>query len=314
MTPRAWPGDRGTGRRDGPSQRCHDRSFPRVRPCLATTRSWWPRSPITRSPASERAAAEALVADVQPVRRPARRPPRTARRDPGDAHARAADRLHADRARRRPPPFGRLAPFVAILGTSRDALSRPLAVGLTTLGLAGLLVAAAPSFMIGQCLGGAAPTVRRGARPRAPAAADRRRVRRSARRRSPAASAAAAAARIGRPGSWRHRRVGRSVGGARSRGRAAIADGATQPPGTEAYTNGIDKAQAGATGGKSGESPTPPATCWPRRTSAASRPSPVLSVAFLVAGLGAVRPALDGAPLRRLTAPSLEVRGARGYT
>jgi hypothetical protein len=36
--------------------------------------------------------------------------------------------------------------FVAILGTSRDALSRPLAVGLTTLGLAGLLVANIPSF------------------------------------------------------------------------------------------------------------------------------------------------------------------------
>ena len=43
-------------------------------------------------------------------------------------------------------------------------------------------------------------------------------------------------------------------------------------------------------------------------------PLPVLSVAFLIAGLALFALALDGAPLRRLTGPSLEVRGARGYT
>lgn len=38
----------------------------------------------------------------------------------------------------------------AAIGTSRDAFSRPLAVGLTTLGLAGLLVATIPSVLTGQ--------------------------------------------------------------------------------------------------------------------------------------------------------------------
>jgi hypothetical protein len=39
---------------------------------------------------------------------------------------------------------------VAAFGSSRDAFSRPLAVGLTTLGLAGLLVATVPSVLQGQ--------------------------------------------------------------------------------------------------------------------------------------------------------------------
>ena len=39
--------------------------------------------------------------------------------------------------------------FVAVFGSSRDVFSRPLAVGLTTLGLAGLLVATVPSITSG---------------------------------------------------------------------------------------------------------------------------------------------------------------------
>jgi anti-sigma factor RsiW len=39
--------------------------------------------------------------------------------------------------------------WVAAIGSSRDVVSRPLAVGLTTLGLAGLLIANVPSFSFG---------------------------------------------------------------------------------------------------------------------------------------------------------------------
>ena len=114
-------GERGTGWRDAPSQRCHDRSFPRVRPCLArhdpgglARRSLTPGQRARRGRGARR--------HVQPVRRPAGRPPRTPRRDQGDAHTRAADRLHADRARRSAPPFRRLAP---LRGDPRDVARRP---------------------------------------------------------------------------------------------------------------------------------------------------------------------------------------------
>ena len=45
--------------------------------------------------------------------------------------------------------------FIAGIGTARDGFSRPLALGLTTLGLAGLLVATVPSILTGSA--GAAP-------------------------------------------------------------------------------------------------------------------------------------------------------------
>ena len=109
-------------------------------------------------PASERAAAEALVAtcsqcadlqaDLLALRAATRAMPTPARPTDYTLTERDAARLRSGGWRR----------FVAILGTSRDALSRPLAVGLTTLGLAGLLVSAAPSFMMGSASSGAAPT------------------------------------------------------------------------------------------------------------------------------------------------------------
>jgi anti-sigma factor RsiW len=60
----------------------------------------------------------------------------------------------ADAARLRPAGWRR---FLDGLATSRDAVSRPLALGLTTLGLAGLLAATIPSFLAGSA-GGAATT------------------------------------------------------------------------------------------------------------------------------------------------------------
>jgi hypothetical protein len=100
-------------------------------------------------PDGERTAAEALIASC---------------RDCADLHAdlvalRAATlamptpprprdyTLTADEASRLQPRGWRR--LVSAFGTTRDAFSRPLAVGLTTLGLAGLLVASLPSILTG---------------------------------------------------------------------------------------------------------------------------------------------------------------------
>jgi anti-sigma factor RsiW len=117
-------------------------------------------------PDSERTVAEALIAGC---------------RDCADLHtdlvalraatvamptpARPRDyRLSADDAIRLQPRGWRR--LVSAFGTTRDAFSRPLAVGLTTLGLAGLLVASLPSILTGgatsasgslSALGGPAP-------------------------------------------------------------------------------------------------------------------------------------------------------------
>ncbi len=61
----------------------------------------------------------------------------------------------ADAARLRPAGWRR---WLAAIGTSRDAVTRPLAVGLTTIGLAGLLVASVPGILpFGSASSGAAP-------------------------------------------------------------------------------------------------------------------------------------------------------------
>ena len=59
-----------------------------------------------------------------------------------------------DAARLRPAGWRR---WFATLGTSRDAVSRPLAIGLTTLGLAGLLVATIPGALPGGSATSAGP-------------------------------------------------------------------------------------------------------------------------------------------------------------
>ena len=96
---------------------------------------------------TERMAAETLVAtcvdcaalqaDFLALRDATRAMPTPAR--PRDYTLTAAD---AARLRR-----GGWRRLVAAFGSSRDALSRPLAVGLTTLGLAGLLLASVPSML-----------------------------------------------------------------------------------------------------------------------------------------------------------------------
>ena len=69
-------------------------------------------------PASERTAAEALVAACSQCADLHADLAGAAGRDPGDADSAAADRLHADPGRRGPAPVGRLAP---LRGDPRDA-------------------------------------------------------------------------------------------------------------------------------------------------------------------------------------------------
>lgn len=113
--------------------------------------------------ASEREAAEALIAscglcaalhaDLVALSAATRAMPTPARlRD----YTLTTD----DAARLRPNGWRRL---VEAFGTSRDAFSRPLAVGLTTLGLAGLLVATLPSVLMQGSATSARPAALEGA-------------------------------------------------------------------------------------------------------------------------------------------------------
>jgi hypothetical protein len=82
---------------------------------------------------------------------------------PTPARPRDYQLTEADAARLRPGGWRRV---VAAFGTTRDNFSRPLAIGLTTLGLAGLIVAGLPSLSMGgptslSTVGNAVPGVDR---------------------------------------------------------------------------------------------------------------------------------------------------------
>lgn len=120
--------------------------------------------------AADRERAEALVAscdrctrlhtDLVAIRAATQAMPTPAR--PHDYQLTAADA-----ARLRPSGWRR---WVAAIGSGRDAVTRPLAIGLTTLGLAGLIAATVPSMLTGMPgLGGSAAAL---APASAPAAAD----------------------------------------------------------------------------------------------------------------------------------------------
>src|SRR5206468_4581458 len=104
--------------------------------------------------ATERAVAEALVAgcsrcaelhaDLVALGAAARAMPTPAR--PRDYLLTPADAV-----RLRPTGWRRV---VGAFGTARDGFSRPLAVGLTTLGLAGLLVTTVPTILQGRVSSG----------------------------------------------------------------------------------------------------------------------------------------------------------------
>ncbi len=98
------------------------------------------------------AACAALHADLVALASATRRMPLPER--PRDFRLRPADaqRLRPNLVRR----------ILGVLGTPRDSLSRPLAMGLTTIGLAGLLVGTVPAVLpIGGAATGALETVGR---------------------------------------------------------------------------------------------------------------------------------------------------------
>jgi hypothetical protein len=164
--------------------------------------------------------------------------------------------------------------FAAILGTSRDALSRPLAVGLTTLGLAGLLVASVPSLMpMGSATSApttiGAPAVDSGGGGSTTLQA------------SAAAEGAASAAPAAPPdisGS-----AGDPSAAAPVTGGAGIA-AATQEPDVEGFTDGAARRQGGTT--DKSQEPGTAGDLLDAQNVGGLSPVVVLSVAFLIAGLG----------------------------
>jgi hypothetical protein len=222
----------------------------------------------------DRAAAEALVTSCSPC---------------ADLHAdllalRAATRgmstparpndftlTEGDAARLRSRGWRR---FASILGTSRDALSRPLAIGLTTLGLAGLLLTSLPSFMF---LGGAtsAPMVTIGAPAGDAAGGGSSTLQGSASAESVASAAPLAPPDITGSGS--------GPTAAAPVPAAGVADGATPGPDV-AFTDGSARAQGGTTG-KSSEQSTAADLIVAQDLGGVS-PVVVISAAFLIGGLG----------------------------
>jgi hypothetical protein len=166
--------------------------------------------------------------------------------------------------------------FAAILGTSRDALSRPLAVGLTTLGLAGLLVATLPSFSMGSATSGPALEA-----PAAGAGVD------TGDRTTLSASAAAEAAPSGAPALPAPVTITDTAGApsaaAPAPGFPGFVAGASQEPDTESVTNGSSKSQGGAPGRARVDNPSD--LLLAQEVGGVS-PLVVLSLAFLIAGLG----------------------------
>ena len=125
-----------------------------------------------RSPtAAERVAGEALVAACSlcaTLLADTAALVAATRAMPAPARPRDYSLTPADAARLRPGGWRR---WVAAFGSTRDIFSRPLAVGLTTLGLAGLLVVSVPSVFQGSAASGpsAAEDSSAGGASRAPA-------------------------------------------------------------------------------------------------------------------------------------------------
>ena len=139
----------------------------------------------------------------------------------------------ADAERLRPAGWRR---FLGAIGTSRDVVTRPLAIGLTTLGLAGLLVATVPGALTGS-LGsaGAAPSDTN-----APAAANEGALPAATGIASAAASAAPAPA-IGAPAA-----AAPVPSGAAASGPLQL-EMASEAPKNQADQSGTDTARASAT-------------------------------------------------------------------
>ena len=132
-----------------PSDRGHDRSAHRLRPRRPrhdARRRRWPTVRSAELGASRcRGAGRTLRLCAPPPRGPRRSATAT---QAMPTPPRPRDYQLTD-GRRSPPAPGRLASLGRRLRVATRLVSRPLAIGLTTLGLAGLLVAGAPSLMQG---------------------------------------------------------------------------------------------------------------------------------------------------------------------
>lgn len=120
----------------------------------------WVASLIDRSTSGpERVRAEALIAgctdcaalhqDLLTLRDAARALPTPPRTREFTITPETASRLQRAGWRR----------LIAVFGSTRDAFTRPLAIGLTTIGLAGLLVSTVPGLLLQGASTGAAPTL-----------------------------------------------------------------------------------------------------------------------------------------------------------
>lgn len=241
---------------------------------------------------AERAAAEALVAictdcaalhtDLIALRAATRAMPAPSRPRDFALSSQDASRLRSGGWRR----------FLTTLGSPRDALSRPLAVGLTTLGLAGLLVATVPSVLTGY--GGAAsgsPEVLSAAGAPVPAASSGADTAGAGGESAVPAAAPAAMAAPTAPLPDGASPVNGSAASpppaTRTNGSAvAITDqGASPSPGSEAVADGSSKGQTGGAPGRGREPGSLLDVLGAQEDSGVST-LVVLSVAFLIAGLG----------------------------
>ncbi len=190
--------------------------------------------------------------------------------------------------------------FLATLGSSRDALSRPLAVGLTTLGLAGLLVATVPSVLTGYGGGAtsAAPEVQTtvgapipgAAAPGAATGADTTGSGDDTGAPATAAAAPVAAGSLaplpdGVVPVYGAQASPATGSGGNGTGAAILDQGATPPPGTESVTSGSSKGQTGGAPSR-GREPGSLLDLLGEPDDTSPSTLVVLSGAFLIAGLG----------------------------
>jgi anti-sigma factor RsiW len=185
-----------------------------------------------------------------------------------------------DAVRLRPGGWRRL---VAAFGTSRDMLSRPLAAGLTTLGLAGLLFATIPSILPSSAASTAPSADQAFGGPVIPAA--------SAGALGPSGQGLSVAAPSASGGTGAGAPVPVAAGAAASPSTVPVSDafgavkgaGASATPGSEAATAGSAVTQGRASGpsvpGSAGDSSLELGSTGPSTLI-------VLSAVFLIAGLG----------------------------
>ena len=257
---------------------------------------------------AERGLAEEQLTACRDCAPALRRPRRPQRGDQGACRCRPRPRdftlTAADAERLRVRGWRRL---LAAIGSTRDAFSRPLAIGLTTLGLAGLLVATIPALVARIRRRSHQPS----GTPKMPPGT-RRVTRPQARRRNPELQSAAS------PAPSAAAESGPAIAAAAPS--AAPSDVPAPAPAESSETTDPNVLCGGRRVGAAGRRTAGPRRVRHvseqlRRCRRSARPSPMLIVAALLLRRrpGPVRPALDGpAPRGRLTAAPASQRPHAG--